>query len=533
MAKLNERQIFEALDLIYKTKDRDGLHAFIKDTFGVHLARKSFCNGHTSPFTFFADCFFGEDEDGEEVTDVIYVANRTSGKTLMFALLNAINAYYWNDCEVASLGAIEAQALKCYNYFKRWYDQVIFLRRKVAVMIQSMTRLTNNSVVQVLIATMSGVNSPHPQKAEVDEVELIQWTILQEAFSMAISKVLPDGRIIRAQTILTSSRKFAHGPMERLLKEAKERGFKVYMTCIMESVAPHDPVECAGSDFAEDCQGRCAEYEGHLLLPDVIKVRKRLDRNTWRAQWKSERPSPEGLVYPMYEPFRHCYRHIDPIYSLPLYLAEDFGFASGHANVVGFFQLTLTGKKLLLSEIWVEGKTDSEIILLVEGKLLDLGFVDKRFDYRVLPKEQQESKRKEWLSFFTTVVRAWYCPPEEPSKIHLRAVEGYRVLSQNDPAIRKIEYGLPLIRRDLESDNFEMDVSCIGCNEEMGTYPNVYNKANGTYDDRPEKINDNGPDMIRYFYINYQPTVGSNSIGKTRDDTDSGMITAGIDSVVF
>jgi len=73
-------------------------------------------------------------------------------------------------------------------------------------------------------------NSPHPHLLAVDEVELLPWPVLQQAFSMPMS-----GGGHQAITVLTSTRKERFGTMQRLLdKVENDPGFpyRLYTWCV-------------------------------------------------------------------------------------------------------------------------------------------------------------------------------------------------------------------------------------------------------------------------------------------------------------
>jgi len=514
MAKLikDSKDAFQVLELIFKDQDKDGLWEYINDNFGIAIPRKAICEDHNAPFDFVADVFF------QKVQNAIALANRTGGKTTDFAILDVLNSYYWPECETATAGAIEEQAKKCYGYFQNWINNIPIFNERVLDLLMRETKFTNGSMVQILTGTMSGVNSPHPQKAFLDEIELMMWNIIQEAFSMPQSK----GEIL-GQLILTSTRKFAFGPMERLLDEAEERGFDVYRWCVMETIEKHDPEICRKSVFAEDCQGRCLECNGYLKLEDVIAAKMRLDKDTWDSQWMCKRPSQKALVYPQFNEAFHVKKtKVDT--GAELILAEDFGFAEGHADVVGFFQVKPSGRVSMVDEIWIEGKTDSDIITLVEDKIIELGFIPDRYK----DKKRTDADLRRLLNL---AVNIWYCPIEEPSKIELRRRAGFNVTAMADADARKVINGLPLVRKALQDRIITFDPKCKKTVKEIKIYANKV-RADGTILDEPAKKNDNGPDMVRYFFINHFPAKQAGHFQETKSD-EVKPITSGIADVTF
>jgi len=506
---------FQVLELIYKDKDKDGLWEFIHDNFGVAIPRKAMCEDHDAPFDFVADVFF------QKVQNAIALANRTGGKTTDFAILDVLNSYYWPGCETATVGAIEEQAKKCYGYFQDWINKIPIFNERVLESLMRESRFTNGSMVQILTGTMSGVNSPHPQKAFLDEIELMMWNIIQEAFSMPQSK----GEIL-GQLILTSTRKFAFGPMERLLDEAEKRGFKVYRWCVAETIEPHLEEEVKNTVLYEDLKDYYVDgkypSEGYLKVKDVIASKMRLDEDTWDSQWMCKRPSQKALVYPQFNEAFHVKKtKVDT--GGELVLAEDFGFAEGHADVVGFFQPKPSGKTVMVDEIWIEGKTDSDIITMVEDKIIEHGFIPDRYKDK---KRTDHDLRK----LLNRAVSVWYCPIEEPSKIELRRRAGFKVVAMGDPDSRKVINGLPLVRKALQDRVIIFDPKCKGTIKEMKIYANKV-RADGTILDEPAKKNDNGPDMVRYFFINHFPAKQAGHFQKTKSGAKT--ITAGVSTMEF
>src|SRR5204862_6385303 len=92
--------------------DRESLYRFTVRETGLKIPRNAVCNGHCAPFDFFADIIL---EEGD--ADKLGVGNRGSGKTQIMGAAHAVNARCkpkWTGCTV---GAIEAQAQRCANFF--------------------------------------------------------------------------------------------------------------------------------------------------------------------------------------------------------------------------------------------------------------------------------------------------------------------------------------------------------------------------------------------------------------------------------
>lgn len=320
---------------LYQSKDTELLHTFISKACGFTIPTIKICPTHCAPFDFVADSFF------DVVSKMLVIANRNGGKTQNFGILNAIDALCKNNCEIASVGAIEDQAAKCYKYTSGILTKPYFKDMLIKDPMVSKTNLRNSSEISILPGTMAGVNGPHPQRTNFDEVELTQWKVLQEFMSMA--KSTPD---VPSCVRITSTRKFSHGPMQQLIDEQEERGFKMYIWCIWETIEhcpdirsgkvpctltiyneklrqlrkypifsnnkldynkefPLDIVKknrekysgCLACPLVEVCLCKSKKADGYYMIKDVIDKFTGMDRTTWDTQWECLKPGTSGLVY--------------------------------------------------------------------------------------------------------------------------------------------------------------------------------------------------------------------------------------------
>lgn len=273
----------------------DQLHFYVKEFLGYDIPRIKVCPEHCSPFEFLADVYF------ERTLNALGFANRTGGKTIIVAILNHLQATFKRDVEIASAGATLDQAAKVYRYLLGFYDNPL-LKDQLVHSIQSYCKTKSGGIIENITGTVKGVNSPHPQKARLDEIELLPWEVLQEALSMAVSKINSVGELIKAQNVFTSTRKYGHGVMQRLLKEAKRRRIKVYSWCIMDVVEKCQR-KCHGDKTYGDCpawdkcKGLAHKGGGWYKIEDFVDKACQLDQDVWDAQWRNLRPSSEARVY--------------------------------------------------------------------------------------------------------------------------------------------------------------------------------------------------------------------------------------------
>lgn len=288
-------------------KDDDELDFFIRAYLHKKVPRHAICAHHQSSFSFIADQFF------ERVTTVFGFANRNGGKTENTAILNVCDALF-KGLEIVSAGAVIDQADKGYEYLTNMLAAEPLIARHVIGSIRSETLLDNGAKLELTTGTFAGLNSKHPVKVRIDEIELMHWMVLQEGFSMSISS--PDGRW-KAGDTLTSTRKFTNGTVQRLLDNKEGKRITVISWCIWETLQPctrqckGDPVygDCPAysrlnKDGEEEliCGGKAHDLPpgGFYQIDDFIKKVSLLDKDTWEAQWLNLRPQGGALVYGEY-----------------------------------------------------------------------------------------------------------------------------------------------------------------------------------------------------------------------------------------
>ena len=388
------------IENLYKSKDDDLLFKYCKSILGYHIPRKKVCPDHCAPFDFVRDSFF------DHQSKFLVVANRNGGKTQDFGIINALDATCKKFCEIASVGAIEDQARKCYQYTTAILKKPYFKHLLDVDPRLSLTELNNGSQISVLPGTMAGVNGPHPQKTNFDEVELTTWRVLMEFLSMAKST-----KTVPATTRITSTRKFSHGTMQRLIDERKERGFEFYIWYIWETIencpdsrsgnipttlvlvdkktdklTSHkvysqnkedynksfviDVIRknrekytgCLACPLVEVCLTKAKESDGYYDLKDTIDKFTGLDRDTWDAQWECKKPGREGLVYNEFDEFVHVIPRSSFKFNRECrtVAAQDFGYSDPAGTI--FMQFLPNGDAVIFDELYERNKQTPVLI---------------------------------------------------------------------------------------------------------------------------------------------------------------------------
>jgi hypothetical protein len=300
----------------------------------IKMPTKSVCRGHDAPFTFIWDQFI------RRYSDVFLKANRSGMKTLGMSLSAFLEMFHWglipgHPLHVLDVGAIHEQGLKFMEYNQHLWQQPEFkdYLGRHAVLKESIT-LPGGTQMKVSTATMKAVNGPHVPSFYLDELELWEWPILQQAGS--IPKAMGGHP---ARTISGSSQKFATGNVQEYLDDMPAKGWKIYTWCIWETIERCPPErECASCriyEWPDDkggtlCGGRAKHSDGYITVDEFIKTVDRLDRDTIEVEWLCLRPSRKGLVFGRdWIEIRHRVPVVIPYTpDLPLELSIDQGFTN-------------------------------------------------------------------------------------------------------------------------------------------------------------------------------------------------------------
>jgi hypothetical protein len=280
----------------YGFDDANDLDFYIQEFLGYTIPKKSFCVGHVSPWKFLCDVYF------ELTTFTFSFGSRNSGKTLLEALINHLNALFRQvPVEMLITASANIQTDRAYAYFKGFLEENPLLYAKLAMEpIQSRTKFKNGSVLQIVSGTMKGLNGPHPTKVSIDEVELMDMVTLEQGLSMAMSK-----KGVRAQNMLLSTRKTANGTVNTLLEEQHERQLDIYSFCIWETLEQctrlcHDDPTFGNCLAWNTCKGKAHECQGWYPIDDFINKTANLSKTMFATEWENKTPSGGAKVYGEY-----------------------------------------------------------------------------------------------------------------------------------------------------------------------------------------------------------------------------------------
>jgi len=506
----SHRRLFKCLQQ-HKIQNREVLWWYIMEFLGFRIQREPICklynpeyekfdHPHCAPFDYVADMFF------EEIRNSIAFANRTGGKTVNTAILNHLDMAFKDSCEVASAGATLDQAGKVYRYFLNIHKNPTLADLYAKPPIKGRTEYVNDSLLEVVTGSIKGLNSPHPQKARIDEVELMDWDVLQEGLSMSVSK---DN--IMAQITFLSTRKYDTGTFQRLLDSAAETNSKIYSWCIWEILEKCtrqcvDDAKYGTCKILDICKGIAHHCSGHYRLDDWIDKACLLSIDVRDAQWLNKRPSREALVYGGYWDLE--------VHILP------YGFTPKGANILTAASIDFgssPGHPFVYQKCWVDY---SDLFRAVEEsvpgqepkyKLCFYIFYEYRCASATLEKHSSVIKQsplyKEGEVIFAD-------PSAKQSRIDL--LELYNIETYS--AINAVEDGIDLVRNHLQayrnygeeggklkSNLYLVDgyldtenEELIGTDKEFGYYKYPRQQDGKVIRRIPIPINDHGLDCIRY-----------------------------------
>lgn len=358
-------------------QSKDELWQWVKDNLGYEITRESVCEGHCAPLDFLWDVY------SEDIGSVLLIANRGGGKTFFTAMLHYLNSKFKPGCDSLTFAASVEQANRCYEHLIPWLfehkkdsdgDEKLILKSEVDKSRRGgtagggKTRFKNSSKVEAVASSKNAVNGPHPHKAHADEVDLIDPEVWEESRNLAIAGKTSDGRLIRAQDILTSTRKYKNGRVQKLVndvKEALKRGLKpphvLKFWCFVETAenqpncrehpsnvkrkAENDPTLCdchevagKGTDkegnlrtFDKTCAGRLWYSHGWRPLEEVQNTFQQNVESMWNAQQECKEPETEGNYIKWVESMDEVYNFIPYPEQGPIYMGVDWGGTNAHA----------------------------------------------------------------------------------------------------------------------------------------------------------------------------------------------------------
>jgi hypothetical protein len=317
-------------------RNGDELHAWIIKETGYDIPRVAVCEDHCAPFDVIEDAYFNRHDA------MLVLGSRESGKTLGVSILHYANAETKPGSEACTFATVQAQAKRAYKHVKSF----IYTRDENGNKIpkpqiegdptRTETNWKTGSIIEIIIGTVAGVNSPHPHVVHADEIDIMDEEVWQQSRNMSSSGKGTDGRYIPALDIATSTRKSMKGLMQKLIdgindaiRKGNKPSWKLYSYCVAEIAAEEPTCRCAdpiervhrlvqlGRDPRELCEcdrsvqgewregvdrtlesvcrGRFFKSRGWMPHSDVDRKFMQNTQVKWDAEMECRRPLADGL----------------------------------------------------------------------------------------------------------------------------------------------------------------------------------------------------------------------------------------------
>lgn len=271
-------------------RDRQDLHPWLLETFGVVLPDQVVIPGHTPPAEAFALSFFAE------APVIVWKASRgLGGKSFMLALLGLAEAVA--GMEVVSLGGSFEQSARVVEYMHGWAQE----RASIAALVRKMTetgsfiKLHGGGEVKALTASTKSARGPHPQRLNMDELDEVAMPILRAALGQPMG-----GRGFDPSATLSSTHQYPDGPMSWALAQSVAKGWAVAEWSWRETHRTE------------------ANPSGWLTDKDVEAKRSMMTAQDWSVEVELQEPSIEGRAIQSQ--------------AVELAFREDLGLHDGHMD---------------------------------------------------------------------------------------------------------------------------------------------------------------------------------------------------------
>lgn len=362
---------------LYKPNNELELKNYLKLFAHVTIPDVAVMPDSIPPFQFISDIFFGQ------TTDAVAVAGRGSGKTQNFALIAWLMAKFNPNIEVDIVGAIQQQAKKAYSYVREIAPKYSDCESSL----MSSTTFTNGSQISILSGSLSSLNSPHPQVALYDEIELTDKEHIEEFENMPISK---DN--FPAVEILTSSLKYTNGVLSDVLNDAgyelTTQGIvvskdykptrKLYLWTAFDAARKCTMPNCDackkiirkqdGKSFYDVCQGRLRKANGFIQIKDLQKKFLKLDKSTFESQILSKKAQPTDLIYPWIQSSIEEFP-VDPEYVKQYMVVGGLDFGGNPDPNVLVLAYLKSHNMYLFDEIYTHSMSPSQFMEAIKVKI--------------------------------------------------------------------------------------------------------------------------------------------------------------------
>lgn len=264
----------------------------------VQVSTKRMCDNenHCSQFHYLSEMLLNT------FPHVITWANRGGSKTYFLALVNWLKSMIYKDRECVILGASKEQSTRAYDAMSAFwqigsydgFDKPLADEYLDGEALKEHTRYKNGSMVYILSASMKSVSGPHPQSLNLDEVDEMDYDVLEQALSQPQEKF-----DIPSQVTMSSTNHVSFGNMDTHLERAATNpNSRIFQWCIWECLEACTDYECSTCQLSPFCPGeQIKQATGYYKIKDFLTKLETLSAHTVQVQWFCNKIGSPDLVY--------------------------------------------------------------------------------------------------------------------------------------------------------------------------------------------------------------------------------------------
>ena len=281
--------------------DRAALRRWLKDHLNLAFPDAPMCEGHCTPLDYVEAAY------REPAQDLVVWAPRGGGKTRLAAAATLLEMLHKPGIAVRALGGSLEQSMRMWEHLAPDLE-TLAADELAAKPTSRRARLKNGSSAGVVTQSQRSVRGLRVQRLRCDEVELFEPPIWEAAQLITRSRAAEgESAGIQSSVEAISTHHRRGGMMEHILELAEEKKTRVLRWCVLD-VLERCPRErpCEGCGLWAECRGRAKERDGgYLSIDDVIRMKRRVSLETWRAEMLCERPGARGAVFPTFDESVH------------------------------------------------------------------------------------------------------------------------------------------------------------------------------------------------------------------------------------
>lgn len=241
------------------------LYYLVQALWGHCIPRHKVCPEHDAPFDAFATAYFAR-----EPQILIHGSRGLAGKSRLLSILGLTEAAVLGS-DVNLLGGSLSQSTNIHETMRDAWDYPNAPRYlRAGEPTSSLIKLQNGAKIRPLTASQRTVRGPHPPRLLLDEIDEMDFAILEGAKGQPMPQKDWNGNIIPAQTTMSSTWQYPDKTFAKEYKRFQEEGLPIFTWCFKDTANPIDG----------------------WLDPEFIKQKKReISAEMWRVEYELGEPS--------------------------------------------------------------------------------------------------------------------------------------------------------------------------------------------------------------------------------------------------